>query len=331
MENGRNVSEGSSRKRRESVAKRRKQRKIRRIVLTALAALIPLALIAFIMILIRSADEKDPSKESQSQSSEVRTTEAISSEEPSSPEPSSGEPSSSGQEPAASSSEAPVTTESTPPETPSESSPSAPSYPDGTVWYGDYPGAPPMEVQGNVKMPSWIKQELLTVSDINRPGTKLEHVNAVIIHYVGNTGSTAKDNRDYFQSQQDPREPSYRKMTSAHFVVDLDGTPLQCVPIDEVAYASYPRNFDTVAIETCHINDAGEYTPETYQSMVKLSAWLLEIYGLTENDLLRHDDVRPSPKGCPRWFMDHPDAWEQFKKDVRSYMDAHPDIEHEFP
>lgn len=34
--------------------------------------------------------------------------------------------------------------------------------------------------------------------------------------------------------------------------------------------------------------------------------------------LIRHYDV--TGKICPKWFVDHPDAWEQFKDDVASAM-----------
>lgn len=34
--------------------------------------------------------------------------------------------------------------------------------------------------------------------------------------------------------------------------------------------------------------------------------------------LIRHHDV--TGKICPKWFVDHPDAWEQFKRDVAAKM-----------
>ena len=323
MENGKTTSQGSSKKRREALLKKRKQRKIRRIVLSVLAGLLPIAVLVFILALVHgSSGQTDPSKttgsaytsSSEAASQAPETTTEAASEEPSE-EPGSTEA---------------VSSEPAPSDTP-VTDPVAPV----PVDYGEYPSAAPIEVQNGVRIPSWIHQDLLTLSEVNRPGTKLEAVRNIVIHYVGNTGSSAKENRDYFQSQQDPNEPSYNIKTSSNFVVDLNGAVLQCVPIDEVAYANYPRNYDTISVESCHINDAGEYTPETYNSLVKLSAWLLEIHHLTPDDLITHDEVRIKggigAKSCPKWFTDHPEAWEQFKNDVRAFMDAHPDIEHEFP
>ena len=78
--------------------------------------------------------------------------------------------------------------------------------------------------------------------------------------------------------------------------------------------ASNDRNGDTISIETCHLDELGQYTSDTYQSMVRLSAFLCDKYRLTEEDLIRHYDV--TGKLCPRYFVDHEDAWQQFKKDV---------------
>ncbi|MBQ9910355.1 MAG: N-acetylmuramoyl-L-alanine amidase [Lachnospiraceae bacterium] len=327
MEKEKESSKGASRKKRAALARRRKIRRIQKTVLTVLAALLPVALIVLIIVLAggNKPDESGSStppnesvSESRSESVPLQSTEKAQETDASSEEPDSS--SESETVPAASSQEVPETP--VPPQSIVEQE---------TVWSGYYPAALPIEVQDGIRMPSWVKQDLLLLSDVNRPGRKLDAVRNIIIHYVGNTGSSAKDNRDYFQSQQDPKEPSYNIQTSSHFIVDLDGTVLQCVPIGEVAYANYPRNYDTISVESCHINDAGEYTPETYASLVKLSAWLLETHNLSANDLLRHDDVRPVAKSCPKWFTDHPDAWETFKNDVRAYMDAHPDIGHEFP
>ena len=311
MEKEKASSQGASKKKRAALAKRRKIRRIRKTVL---------------IIILAGGKPEEPAGSTPADTPASGAESTAASGE-STPETSRTEPSSEAPASVPESESTPASSEA-PPETPA---PSADIIPQETIWSGYYPAALPIAVQDGIPMPSWIKQDLLLLSDVNRPGRKLDAVRNIVIHYVGNTGSSAKDNRDYFQSQQDPREPSYNIQTSSHFIVDLDGTVLQCVPIDEVAYANYPRNYDTISVESCHVNDAGEYTPETYAGLVKLSAWLLQTHGLSAGDLLRHDDVRPVAKSCPKWFTDHPDAWETFKNDVRAYMDAHPDIGHEFP
>lgn len=180
-----------------------------------------------------------------------------------------------------------------------------------------------------IPVPSWIEQDYINVSMKNRPGRALSGMNNVVIHWVGNPGTGAKQNRDYFEDLNNPAVNVKDISASAHFVVGLEGEIVQCVPINEVAFANYPRNDDTISIETCHPDWSGTYTQATYQSMVRLSAWLLESFDLTSDALIRHHDV--SGKDCPKYFVDHPEAWEAFKQDVGSYMLEHPDIASEFP
>ena len=95
--------------------------------------------------------------------------------------------------------------------------------------------------------------------------------NGIVIHYTANPGTTAMQNRNYFEGLKDSR----KTRASSHFIVGLKGEIVQCVPTWEIAYASNERNADTVSIETCHKTKDGTYTKETYESMVHLTAWLL--------------------------------------------------------
>ena len=137
-----------------------------------------------------------------------------------------------------------------------------------------------------------------------------------MIHYTANPGSTAKQNRDYFNGLKD----THITKASSHFIVGLEGEIVQCVPTWEIAYASNDRNKDTVSIECCHPNESGEFTRETYQSMVQLTAWLWEKFGLDENDVIRHYDV--TGKICPKYFVENEEAWEEFKLNVKKALDS---------
>ena len=160
-----------------------------------------------------------------------------------------------------------------------------------------------------------INQQLLTVNEYSRPGTKLEAVNAIVVHYTGNPGTTAMQNRNYFEGLTESKEAK----ASSHFIVGLSGEIIQCVPLDEIAYASNDRNFDTISIECCINNDAGKFTEKTYDSLVHLTAWLVGEYDLKIDDILRHYDV--TGKECPKYFVEHESAWEDFKLDVEKYID----------
>ena len=91
---------------------------------------------------------------------------------------------------------------------------------------------------------------------------------------------------------------------------DRDGEVLQNVPLNEVAYCSNQRNDDTISIECCHPDDSGEFTSATYESLVRLTRWLMEEYGLDTSQVIRHYDV--TGKLCPKAFVEHPEEWERF-------------------
>lgn len=158
--------------------------------------------------------------------------------------------------------------------------------------------------------PEWITQALLPVNDYSRPGTPLDAINGIVIHYVGNPGTTAEQNHSYFAGLAWSGET----YASSHFLVGLDGEILQNVPLDEVAYCSSQRNSDTLSIECCHPDEAGEFTQETYDALVRLTAWLMDYYGLDTSQVIRHYDV--TGKECPRYYVQHPEAWEAFLSDL---------------
>jgi N-acetylmuramoyl-L-alanine amidase CwlA len=96
--------------------------------------------------------------------------------------------------------------------------------------------------------------------------------------------------------------------------VGLDGEIIQCVPIFEQSAASNERNIDTISIEVCHPEEDGKFNDVTYSSLIKLTAWLCEVTGLTEDDLIRHHDI--TGKNCPKYYVENPDKWETLKSDV---------------
>ena len=161
-----------------------------------------------------------------------------------------------------------------------------------------------------------IDVQLLTVNPYSRPGTRSEKIENIVIHYTANPGTTAEQNRNYFEGLKD----SKKTRASSHFIVGLKGEVVQCVPTWEIAYASNERNADTVSIETCHKTKDGTYTRETYNSMVQLTAWLCEKFGLTEEDVIRHYDI--TEKICPKYFVENEDAWKQFKADVKKVLEV---------
>ena len=160
---------------------------------------------------------------------------------------------------------------------------------------------------GGIPAPDYVQEDFLTVNPYSRPGDELKTIRGVVIHYVGNPGTSAQANRNYFESLKDGADGTY---ASSHFVVGLEGEVIQCVPLTEIAYASNSRNEDTVSIEVCHPDETGEFGPETYESVVRLTAWLCETFHLDpESDVIRHYDV--TGKYCPRYYVENEEAWAE--------------------
>jgi len=172
------------------------------------------------------------------------------------------------------------------------------------------------QIQAELIGLSWVEQAFLPENEYSRPGTKLDAVNAIVIHNIGNPGTTAEQNRNYFANLATTQE----RRASSNFIICLDGSIIQCVPVDEVAYASNDRNNDTLSIEICHPDDTGRFTEESYAAAVRLTAWLCTRFDLTSTDLLRHHDIRPS-SDCPRYFVNNESAWTTFKADVQRAID----------
>ena len=169
-----------------------------------------------------------------------------------------------------------------------------------------------------VEVPDYVEKDYLTVNEWSRPGAELEEINGVVIHYVGNPGTTAQANRNYFESLSSGKEGTY---ASSHFIVGLEGEVLQCVPLTEISYASNGRNGDTVSIEVCHPDETGVFSPVTYDRTVELTAWLCREFKLDpETDVIRHYDV--TGKRCPLYYVENPAAWTTFLADVETAVNA---------
>ncbi len=164
-------------------------------------------------------------------------------------------------------------------------------------------------------VPAWVTQDLLEVNPYSRPGTPLEEVNGIVIHYVGNPGTTAEQNHSYFAGLAQSGET----YASSHFLIGLEGEIIQCVPLDEIAYCTSQRNVDTISIECCHPDAEGAFNQATYASLLRLVHWLQEEYGLDESQVIRHYDA--TGKECPLYYVEHPEAWQQFLSDLAAYQD----------
>ena len=162
----------------------------------------------------------------------------------------------------------------------------------------------------DIDVPSWVEVDLIDGADkgnASRTLQPLDGVEDIVIHYTANPGTSAAQNRSYFN---DPSSDS-----ASHFIVGIEGEAILCIPLNERSAATNHRNNDTISIEVCHTDETGQFTDASYDTVIKLTKWLMDKYNLDTDHVIRHYDV--TGKDCPRYYVQNPDAWEQFKEDLK--------------
>ena len=152
-----------------------------------------------------------------------------------------------------------------------------------------------------------IQLMLLTPSIYTRPQIKITPT-AIAWHYVGNPNTTAIANRNYFEGLKD----SHKTKASCHYIIGLDGEIIQCIPDLEKSYCTNEANNYAISVECCHPDSTGKFTEAAYKSMLWLGKYLMQKHSIKNN--IRHYDV--TGKICPKWFVDNPNEWEKFKKEL---------------
>ena len=167
-----------------------------------------------------------------------------------------------------------------------------------------------LEDLAELPVPEYVSVQIVDEGNPSRRGEKLEAISDIVLHYVGNPGTTAQQNRNYYNEMNSD--------VSSHFVVGLDGEVIQCIPLDEKSSASNHRNKDTISIEVCHPDTTGQFNDATYDSVVDLVAWLVMACDLEVDNVIRHYEV--IGKVCPKYYVENESAWLQLKADVAARL-----------
>lgn len=166
-----------------------------------------------------------------------------------------------------------------------------------------------------------ITEMFLTPNKYSRPGVKLDKVTKIAVHYVGNPNTTARNNRDYFdslKSQIPDKDGKYCikldgtylmwnnsrvaiRYVSSHYVIGMDGEIIQCIPLTEWSYCTNQANGYSISIECCHPDASGKFTDATEKACAELCAYLVNRFGLSVDDVIRHYDV--TKKQCPLYYV----------------------------
>lgn len=157
-----------------------------------------------------------------------------------------------------------------------------------------------------------IEDRLLTVNSYSRSGEKQNNIEKIVVHWVGNAGSSAIANRNYFENLKD----THKTYASSHYVIGLNGEIIRCIPENEVAFhsGSYSMNRKSIGIENCHPDWEGKFNENTYNSLVELCADICKRYNLDVNAIIRHHDV--TGKNCPKYYVENEQEWNKFKQYV---------------
>lgn len=154
---------------------------------------------------------------------------------------------------------------------------------------------------------------------------KKKDIKYIVIHYTANDGDHDEGNAHYFKHNI--------VKASAHYFVD-DDSITQSVPDNYIAWAVGGKkynntsitgggkfygkctNSNSISIELCDTIRDGkiEFTAATVKQAVELTKNLMDLYGISKKNVIRHFDV--TGKVCPKPFVEHKEEWENFKKKI---------------
>lgn len=190
-----------------------------------------------------------------------------------------------------------------------------------------------------------IKQQLITPNKWSRPQHRIKEVLGIVMHWTANPKANAQQNRNYFESRKNGNDC----YGSAHYIIGQDGTVVQCIPTNEIAYhcgssqkdpvsgkiyTDYARNkfkqhaenwqadspnYCTIGIELCPIDCEGHFSDATIDSATALCADLCKRFNLKAEDITTHHAI-VGWKDCPRLWVRQPELLGTFRASVTDYM-----------
>ena len=158
-----------------------------------------------------------------------------------------------------------------------------------------------------------------------RSGQRIEKVRFIVSHDTGNPGSTAYDNRNYFDSAQ----PS----ASSHTFID-DKTILEIIPLHEKAWHvrynvrednerfGFDANDAAIGVELCYGGTIN--FQEAYDRYVWYHAYLCDKFGLNpDRDIVAHSTLDPTRRTDPQnAFRQYGVTWTAFINEVKKVLAA---------
>ena len=166
-----------------------------------------------------------------------------------------------------------------------------------------------------------IKEMFITPNPYSRPQKKIGQIKNIVIHWIGNAGTTAENNAKYFDGLKVGKKNSTGDYiyASSHYIIGNDGVVVRCVPENEVAYHASKANSHSIGVEVCHPDWSGKPTQKAHESLVSLLVELCKKYNLEPTRaIIRHYDV--TGKTCPKYYVEDVGAFKKLKEEVKGKM-----------
>ncbi len=121
--------------------------------------------------------------------------------------------------------------------------------------------------------------------------TKIKPI-GIILHYVGNPGTSALNNAKFLSNVNEQR--------SVHYVVD-DISIYEIIPPSYKSYGTSKKTYNEsyIQIEMCHPDKTGKISEATLKNVVDLCRKLIKEYGCDK--VIRHYDA--TGKACPLYYV----------------------------
>ena len=136
------------------------------------------------------------------------------------------------------------------------------------------------------------------------------NIKYIVIHETGNPSSTANA-----QAHNHYLECNGDGSTAWHYTVD-ERIAYHHIPDDEIAYHAGKGNRSGIGIELC-VNQGGDFE-KTFDNGAKLTAKLIDVYGLSVHSIKQHADFMD--KNCPENIRNN-DRWIEFLSLVQKYLE----------
>jgi len=196
--------------------------------------------------------------------------------------------------------------------------------------------------------------------DINpytRPGIAIREHKGIVVHWTATPRATAQNIAAAFN-----RNIKNKEFASAQYIVGIDGEIIEYIPPEEIAYhaGTYDKYYTSAAkhlwydcpptmdwagqrlnihhpyyyligVETCHEDMAGKFSMAAVHSLTDLVIHLWEQWDMGDpmTHIYRHSDLtgkgllgREGELPCPRYFVEHPMAWDRWRLSVKEIMIA---------